>query len=137
MLNKQYFAADGAVSGQTGEQAEGQLHDANCDCGCGHDHGDLTDEEGEALITMVDQDSGEEFQFILADEFDFEDEVYCLLLTVDEEDPSAIFVRVETMEDGSEGFVSLEDDEFDRVAEEYDRLCEAEVLAAEDTEEQD
>ena len=48
-----------------------------------------------------------------------------------------MFVRVEEQEDGTEGFVSLEDDEFDRVAEEYDRLCELEAEADDETEDSD
>lgn len=105
-----------------------------CSCGCGHDHDhDAEDLElTESLITMVDQETGEEYDFIMADDFEFEGQVYCLLLTVDEEEQSAVFVRVEEQEDGSEGFVSLEDDEFDRVAEEYDRLCELEAEADDD-----
>ena len=104
-------------------------HPADCSCGCGghqfHEAFEDLDLE-EAMVTMVDQDTGEEFTFILADEFEFDGHVYCLLLTMDEE-PSAVYVRVEEMEDGTEGFVSLEDDEYDRVDEEYSRLCEEEA----------
>ena len=86
-----------------------------------------------ALVTMVDQETGEEFEFEIADEFDFDGEIYLVLLTTDE-DPEAVFVRVVTQEDGTEALESLSDDEFDRVAEEYDRLCELEDEAYEDDE---
>ena len=108
MLN-QFFCAD-------------ETDKETCSCGCGHDHDHDQDTDDleltESLITMVDQETGEEYDFIMADDFEFEGQVYCLLLTVDEEEQSAVFVRVEEQEDGTEGFVSLEDDEFDRVAEE-------------------
>lgn len=78
-------------------------------------------------VTMVDEDTGEEFEFYIVDDFDFEGEVYCVLVTIDEEEPEAVFVRVMTMEDGTEGFTTLEEDEFDRIADEYERLCELEA----------
>ncbi len=91
-------------------------------------------DEDVALVTMVDQETGEEFEFEIADEFDFEGEIYLVLLTTDE-DPEAVFVRVVTQEDGTEALESLSDEEFDRVAEEYDRLCELEDEAYEDDDE--
>lgn len=93
-----------------------------CGADCSHEDFDLED----AIITMVDQETGEEYDFIMADEFEFDGEVYCLLMTTDSDEPSALFVRVVEGEDGVETYESLEDDEFDRVAEEYDRLCELE-----------
>ena len=73
---------------------------------------------------MVDEETGEEYEFIQVDEFDFEDNIYCLLLPAEDEEIGAVFVRVEETEDGSETLISLEEDEFDRVFEEYERLCE-------------
>ena len=88
-----------------------------------HDHDHLNEEV--ALVTMVDQETGEEFEFEIADEFDFDGELYLVLLTTDE-DPEAVFVRVVTQEDGTEALESLSDEEFDRVSDEYERLCELE-----------
>lgn len=89
-----------------------------------HDHDHDHDEELESVvITMVDEETNEEYEFVIADDFEFEGEVYCVLVT-QEDDPEAVIVRVVTMEDGTEGFQSLDDDEFDRVAAEYDRLVE-------------
>ena len=81
------------------------------------------DDDGSPIITMVDTETNEEYQFVIADDFDFEGEVYCVLVTLDEDDPEAVIVRVVGLDDGSEGFESLEDEEFDRVAAEYERLC--------------
>ena len=80
-------------------------------------------DDGSPIITMVDTETNEEYQFVIADDFDFEGEVYCVLVTLDEDDPEAVIVRVVGLADGSEGFESLEDEEFDRVAAEYERLC--------------
>ena len=99
-------------------------------CSCDHDHDhdhnhehDHDEEFGSATVTMVDQETGEEFTFEMVDSLELDGETYCLLATVSDE-PEAIFVRVVTLEDGTEGLLSLEEDEFDRVAEAYDRLLE-------------
>lgn len=103
-----------------------------------HDHGEEgLDFSDAATVTMVDEETGEEFEFYIVDDFDFEGEVFCVLVTVDEEEPEAVFVRVVTMEDGTEGFTTLEEDEFERVAEEYERLCELEADEYEDYDEED
>ena len=107
-----------------------------------HDHDDDHGEEGldfsdAATVTMVDEETGEEFEFYIVDDFDFEGEVFCVLVTIDEEEPEAVFVRVMTMEDGTEGFTTLEEDEFERVAEEYERLCELESDEYDDYDEEE
>lgn len=103
-------------------------------CGCHeHSHEDgeafdihdiMPDDEMEAYtIVMEDEETGEEYKFFMADDFDFEGEVYVVLLSV-EEDPEAIFAKMVTLEDGSEAFESLDDEEFERVADYYVELCE-------------
>jgi len=52
----------------------------------------------------------------------------------DEEEPEMVITRVVTMDDGTEGLMSLDDDEYDRVYAEYERLCEEDE---EDEEEDD
>lgn len=94
------------------------------------------DDEEPAVITMVDEETNEEFEFIIADDFEFEGEVYCVLVTQDE-DPEAVIVRVVTLDDGSEGFQSLDDEEFDRVAAEYDRLVDEANFDDEDEEDEE
>lgn len=100
-----------------------------------HHHHHHEDEEP-AVITMVDEETNEEFEFIIADDFEFEGEVYCVLVTQDE-DPEAVIVRVVTLDDGSEGFQSLDDEEFDRVAAEYDRLVDEANFDDEDEEDEE
>ncbi len=97
---------------------------ADC-CGCGHDHDHDHGEDSSALITMVDEETGEEYTFEMVDSIEFEGETYCLLATVDEE-PEAVFVKVVTADDGSESLMSLDDDEFDRVAAAYDSMIDDE-----------
>lgn len=88
-------------------------------CGC-----DDQESSGEGVITMTDTETGEEYTFIIADDFSIEDDHYCVLVTMDEKDPELVITKVVTLEDGSEGLMSLDDEEYDRVYAEYERLCE-------------
>lgn len=119
-------------------------------CNCGHDHEEAEDnscgcecgccddsDAGENVITMTDTETGEEYSFVIADDFAFEDEHYCVLVTMDEEaEPEMIITRVVTMEDGTEGLMSLDDSEYERVYAEYERICEEETDEDEDGEEE-
>lgn len=79
------------------------------------------------VITMTDMDTQEDFSFVLVDDFAYDGAHYCVLVTADESvEPEMVITRVVTLEDGSEGLMSLDDDEFERVFEAYDRLCEEE-----------
>ena len=89
----------------------------DCGCGCGESN-------GEGVITMTDTETGEEYSFIIADDFSIEDDHYCVLVTMDEKDPELVITKVVTLEDGSEGLMSLDDEEYERVYAEYERLCE-------------
>ncbi len=91
-----------------------------CGCGCGEQGA------GEGVITMTDTETGEEYSFIIADDFAIGDDHYCVLVTMDEKDPELVITKVVTLEDGSEGLMSLDDEEYDRVYAEYERLCEEE-----------
>lgn len=120
-------------------------------CNCGHDHEEAKDsacgcecgccDDGgtnESIITMTDTETCEEYSFVIADDFAFEDEHYCVLVTMDEEtEPEMIITRVVTMEDGTEGLMSLDDSEYDRVYAEYERICEEETDEDEDGEEEE
>lgn len=77
-----------------------------------------------STVVLDDYDTGEEFTFYVAYEFPFEDEYYYVLVSVDEGNPQAVFARAVELPDGSEGFETLDDEEFERVADEYERLCE-------------
>lgn len=116
-----------------------KLHDEGCgehDCHDPHCHGehehedvlniqDLLPDEAEMdeyTIVMADEETGEEYTFFMADDFEMDGTVYMVLLSV-EDDPEAIFAKVVELEDGSEGFETLDDDEFERVADYYEELC--------------
>lgn len=118
--------------GHDHEEKEHEGCGCDCDC-CGEEH-----EDGESVITMTDTETGEEYSFVIADDFAFEDEHYCVLVTMeDEREPEMIITKVVTMEDGSEGLQSLDDAEYDRVYAEYERLCEEDTDEDEDSEEEE
>jgi len=101
----------------------------DCGCGCGHDEcKDDCSEEGvneeQDIITMVDAETGEEYQFSVVDDFEFKDQAYCVLVTIDEEEPELVITKVVQLEDGEEGLMSLDEEEADEIYAEYDRLCE-------------
>mgnify|MGYP003333506060 CR=1 FL=1 len=76
----------------------------------------------EELITLKDEETGEEFQFAYVDAFDFNNEKYCVLLTMDEEPEMIIFKEVEG-ENGEINIESLDESEEDAVYDYYDSLC--------------
>ncbi|NLV48616.1 MAG: DUF1292 domain-containing protein [Clostridiaceae bacterium] len=110
--------------------------DCGCDeccCGCDCD-GDMSEA---SIITMTDMETGEDYSFHLVDDFALEDEHYCVLVSADDDqDPSMVITRIVTMEDGSEGMMSLDDDEYERVLAAYDRLCEEEEIDDEEDDEE-
>ncbi len=114
----------------------------DCGCGCGHDEGndDCTHDgvgEEQAIITMVDAESGEEYQFSVVDDFEFKGQAYCVLVTVDEEEPELVITKVVQLEGDEEGLMSLDEDEADEIYAEYDRLCEeADIDDEDDTDEE-
>ncbi len=107
-------------------------------CDCGHDHGHEGHDHEHARIVMTDTETGKEYAFQVEDMFDFEDNRYFVLVTEDSEEPELVITKVIEMEDGSEGLVSLDEDESERVYAEYDRLCdEAEEDDGDDEDGQD
>ncbi|MDW7655542.1 MAG: DUF1292 domain-containing protein [Bacillota bacterium] len=111
--------------------------DCNSGCGCGCDGCGEGHDHGTGVITMTDTETGQEYSFILADDFMYQDEHYCVLVTADDKDqePEMVITRVVTMEDGTEGLMSLDDDEYDQVYAEYERLCEEDDEEEDDEEE--
>lgn len=132
----------------TEEQNKDLMHGETCDdpgCGCHHheeafDIHDILPTDPEELasctITMADEETGEEFTFFMADDFEMDGVVYTVLLSL-EEDPEAIFVKVVDLEDGTEGFETLDDEEFERVADFYEELCASDAAEDEDEEEEE
>jgi len=115
----------------------------DCGCGCGHD--DCTDgnapecgTEEQAIITMVDAETGEEYQFSVVDDFEYKDQAYCVLVTVDEDEPELVITKVVQLEGDEEGLMSLDEEEADEIYAEYDRLCEeADIDDEDDTDEEE
>ena len=111
------------------------------DCDCGNEGCDEMSHEGvslgdeQAIITMVDAETGEEYQFAIVDDFEYKEQSFCVLLTVDEEEPELVITKVVEIEDGQEGLMSLDEDEMEDVYAEYDRLCEEAEFEDEDEEE--
>lgn len=89
------------------------------------DEDDLSDDDllTTSTVTLTDCETGEDFQYYVAYEFPYENEYYYVLVSVDEDEPEALFARSVKLEDGTEGFETLGDDEFEKVAAEYERLC--------------
>lgn len=112
--------------------------DNDCDCanGCACGCESCGEDNGSSVITMTDTETGQEYKFDLIDDFIFQDEHYCVLVSADDDqEPEMVITRVVTMEDGTEGLMSLDDDEYDRVYAEYDRLCEEDDEEEDDEEE--
>ncbi|NJP40430.1 DUF1292 domain-containing protein [Oscillospiraceae bacterium HV4-5-C5C] len=155
---KRLWAAEaGSGDGSTGHDKDCDCQDAGCDCetdqcdcgedscGCGHDHSldsddfnladlfaDMSEEElADRTVTMIDEETNESHRFVIADDFDFEDEVYAVLVSTGD-DPEIMIARVVTLDDDSEGFETLDDETFARVSAEYDRICEESFSEADD-----
>ena len=79
-------------------------------------------EEEEGLVTMVNED-GEQHNFLHLDSFEFNGEVYVVLLPADEGDEDCDEVLIYTLkveEDGSETLLPIEDEaELDMAYEEF------------------
>lgn len=118
----------------------GQQDNDDCDCTDGCDCGceSCGEDQNSGVITMTDAETGQEYTFQLVDDFVYQDEHYCVLVTADDDqEPEMVITRVVTMEDGTEGLMSLDDDEYDRVYAEFDRLCEEADEEEDDDEEED
>ena len=90
----------------------------------------------DVTITMTDE-AGNEYEFVLFDEFDYKDDTYLLLTTVDEEEPELVIVKVIAGEDEIDMLISIDEEEFDEVFAEYQRLVEEEGYDEDDDEEEE
>ncbi|MDO5733629.1 MAG: DUF1292 domain-containing protein [Eubacteriales bacterium] len=105
--------------------------DCACGCGCSHDENPAEQSpeeflevvfEDSEMIEIVDED-GEKYEFYVVDEFDFEDNDYCVMMT--REDPFEFLIaKIEDDESGESFLVTLEEDEEDAVYAYYDELLE-------------
>ncbi len=84
---------------------------------------EFLDDDMDNVVTLKDEETGEEFQFAYIDNFDFNDKKYAVLLTMDEEDPEmVIFEEIEDA-DGEITIASLDEADEDAVYDYYDSLC--------------
>ncbi|HHV42493.1 MAG TPA: DUF1292 domain-containing protein [Clostridiaceae bacterium] len=102
----------------------------------------LVDES--SVVVMEDTETGEEYTFEMVDQFEFEDDMYCVLLTMtdDEDDENFgewVITRVVEEDGGEISLMSLDEDEVDRIYDEYDRLLDeyAEIDEEDEEDEED
>lgn len=105
--------------------AENETEEEGCDCGHEHhhhhDHDHEHDHEHTPVVTFENEDGTTE-EYPIVDEFEFEGNVYVLVMNDDE---SVTPLRVEG-EDGE--LVFLGEDEFEKVSEAYAALEDSEEL---------
>jgi len=96
-------------------------------------------EEREDVIVLTDEE-GKEHEFTIVDVIEVGEREYAVLLPPEEEGDEAVILRIDKDGDGEDIFVDIDDDdEYDRVAEAWDRLLdeEDEAWEAEDDEDED
>lgn len=77
----------------------------------------------EDVVTVIDEETGKPFDFYIACNFDYKEELYYVLVSLDDEEPVALFAKKLAFPGGEIGFQTVDEDEFDEVAAEYERLC--------------
>lgn len=83
----------------------------------------ISEEDFEEIVTVVDEETGESFDFYVACNFDFNEELYYVLVSLDDNDPVALFAKKVSLENGEIGFETVDEENFPMIAEEYERLC--------------
>lgn len=82
----------------------------------------------ENIITMVDEETGEEIELQLIDGFEKDDRNFAVFLTMAENDEDAELVILEEIDEGEEVLLqSLEEGEEDEIFDYYDALCEEDL----------
>jgi len=102
------------------------------DC-CGDEGvGEVFDEED--YVVLTDTETGEEYSFVMADNFEFENENFCVLIDpeeVDDEEVSLFFMKLVESEDGEEVLVGLDEEEDERVFAAYEKYMDEQEDEAE------
>ncbi|MBO7451803.1 MAG: DUF1292 domain-containing protein [Clostridiales bacterium] len=96
---------------------------------------EIFEEDMDNIVKLKDEETGEEFEFAYIDNFEYNDKHYCVLLTVDEEEPEMIIFEENEDENGEITISSLEEEDEDAVYDYYDSLCD-EYLDDEDESEE-
>ena len=81
----------------------------------------LGDDLEQYTIAMEDAETGEEYTFYMVDNFEYNEEIYAVLVSVDNE-PEAVFAKVVNDEDGTMNFMTIVDEEYNDVASYYEDL---------------
>lgn len=77
------------------------------------------------IVTLVDEETGEEMEFALVDGFDYKDKSYSVLVTVTDNEEEAEMVIMEEIE-GENGEIllaSIDENIEDEIYDHYDELC--------------
>jgi len=84
----------------------------------------MADEDN--IVTLKDEETGEELQFAMVDGFDYNDKSYAVLITLEENEEDAEMVILEEIEgEGDEILLqSLDESIEDEIYDYYDQLCE-------------
>jgi len=93
-----------------------------CEPSCYEGDGEFFDEDD--FVVLTDTETGEEYPFILVENFEFEGEDYCVLIDPDdleEEEVSLFFMKLVESEDGEEVLTGLDEDEDERVFAAYEK----------------
>ena len=85
----------------------------------------IPEEEFDNIITLIDEETNEEFQMAVIDAFDYKDKKYAVLITIDDEEEADMVIAEEIEnEDGSLSIETLDDAVADEIYDYYDELCE-------------
>ena len=77
------------------------------------------------IVTLVDEETGEEMEFALVDGFDYKDKSYSVLVAVTDNEEEAEMVIMEEIE-GENGEIllaSIDENIEDEIYDYYDQLC--------------
>lgn len=102
-----------------------KAHDHHEGC-CGHDHQEghcCHDDHGEEeyAIIHLTLDNDEEMDCIVFGTFDFEDKSYIALVPYEEDNQDLLLYIYEELENGDLDLQMIPEEDFDRVADEFDR----------------
>lgn len=128
----------GSCCGHKHEHEEEHDHEPGSCCGhkhehehdhehgscCGHHHHEIEDEEdfdNDPMVQIIDEETGETFDFFIGDEFEHEDQLYYVLVPAEEE-PSVYVIGKVIIEDDEAFIETLTDEENDVVYDVYDQI---------------
>ena len=73
------------------------------------------------MVQIIDDETGETFDFFIGDEFEYNEQLYYVLVPAEEE-PSIYVIGKVIFEDGESFIETLTDEENEIVYDEYDRI---------------